>query len=141
MLAIATLLCAAWTPATSAGAPVEPDRSLGGDGTQAIPLRLDVTDAVQERDGAIVVGGVRDGQPAFARLKRNGSLDQTYGTGGIAIADEVFDARDMSLELAAGGVRALVSVTGGPDRLLRLDVSPSGAIEGPVYFDGICGRR
>jgi uncharacterized delta-60 repeat protein len=78
----------------------QPDLSFGGDGNVSVPIFFiaDAPMAVQA-DGKILVGGsmiveVPFGQGflsntdlAVARLKNDGSLDTTFGSGGIATAD------------------------------------------------------
>ena len=66
---------------------------LGGvDAAQAVAL---------QSDGRIVVGGSSDGRFAFARYGVDGTLDSTFGSGGVVVTD--FEGRLSALALASGG--------------------------------------
>src|SRR5947207_4956785 len=74
---------------------------LGGvDAAQAVAL---------QSDGRIVVGGSSDGRFAFARYGVDGTLDSTFGSGGVVVTN--FEGRLSALALASGG-KILAAGTG-----------------------------
>lgn len=127
-------------PAAIAASGVEPDRSLGGDGTLATSLNLEVTDAALDESGRIVLGGIRSGQPAVARLLPGGAPDVSFGGDGESHEGSVNGTRDVDIEvLPDGSVHVLALVETGEDRYLRIDFDPSGAQTGAVRFDQSAG--
>lgn len=116
------------------------DRSLGGDGTVATSFDLEVTDAALDQRGRVVLGGIRNGQPAVARLLKDGTPDPAFGGDGIVHEGSVNGTLNVDLELLPdSSIRALVLTEAGPDKYLRVDFDPSGAQTWARYFEGSAG--
>ncbi len=60
-----------------------PDSTFGNEGTAAVPGLLPRSIDFQP-DGRPVIAGLAAGEPALARLNGDGSLDASFGTGGIS---------------------------------------------------------
>jgi uncharacterized delta-60 repeat protein len=97
------------------------DPSFGGDGVVISDFGgYEIADSVVVLgDGRIVLGGHRDGDLALARYLPDGSLDVTFGTGGLATAD-----------------------SGGSEALGQLIVLPNGKllVAGSVAADFLLAR-
>lgn len=80
------------------GSGGQADPGFGGDG------RVDIADfearAVLVRDGAIYVGGERDGAMAVVRLYDNGAFDPWFGTWGVATAPPVGECSSSAYDVA-----------------------------------------
>ena len=63
------------------------DRSFGGDGRVRFNLRVIPGSAVLQPDGKLVAAGFRRFDVALARLNANGSLDTSFGAGGVVHTD------------------------------------------------------
>ena len=138
---VASLLLGAFGPAAQAKKPgADVDLSFGGDGTVATSLPVEVTDAALDRQGRIVLGGIRLGQPSVARLLEDGTLDPSFGGDGESHEGSVSDTRDVEIEvLPDGSVQALALVETGADKYLRIDFDANGVETGAVRFDGSAG--
>ncbi len=84
-----------------------PDRTFGGDGLVTMPPRAHWAGAIKPRirpDGRVVLGMhghlSADGVGGFAviQLRRDGSLDRTFGTRGVAFAPVGFGVHAMDLD-------------------------------------------
>jgi uncharacterized delta-60 repeat protein len=66
-----------------------PDPSFGGDGLVNVDFGGDErgTSLILLTDGRVIVGGSRNSDVALARYLADGSVDATFGTGGLATAD------------------------------------------------------
>jgi hypothetical protein len=137
----AACACLGLSAPAALGKPgVEPDSSLGGDGTIATALPVTVTDAALDSQGRIVLGGIRFGQPSVARLLPDGSPDPTFGGDGESHEGSVNGTLDVDIDvLADGSVRALALVETGEDKYLRVDFNAIGTQTGAVRFDQAAG--
>jgi uncharacterized delta-60 repeat protein len=93
-----------------------PDRDFGADGIATTPPRslLGCQAMAVAPDGAIVCVGT-DGSEVSgvaARYRRDGALDPSFGSGGLASAGEIGDFRSVAVQ-ADGGVLAASSTFGG----------------------------
>jgi hypothetical protein len=130
----------ALAPGALAKPGADVDLSLGGDGTLATSLPVEVTDAALDRQGRLVLGGIRYGQPSVARLLEDGTLDPAFGGDGESHEGSVNGTLDVDIEvLPDGSVQALALVETGADKYLRIDFDANGAQTGAVRFDGSAG--
>jgi len=138
---VAGVALAALAPIVQAKKPgADVDLSLGGDGTLATSLPVEVTDAALDRQGRIVIGGIRFGQPSVARLLEDGTLDPTFGGDGESHEGSVNGTLDVEIEvLPDNSVQALALVETGADKYLRIDFDANGVETGAVWFDGSAG--
>lgn len=129
----------------------KPDPSFGNDGSVLIDFggRYDCAESIAiAADGDILVGGNKtnyrdrgsDAQPAFARLHADGSLDSSFGTGGVRIAPNTNESGVYDIAATPdGGVLGIGEDIG--TRLWKLTASGSldpsfgngGTIEVPGY--------
>lgn len=85
LLALGTSLCS-----VASAAPGDLDRRFGDGGVSFLPSQTDALDAALLGNGKIVVGGqdllapYPEGAGIVARYRRDGSLDASYGTNGVA---------------------------------------------------------
>lgn len=76
---------------------------FGGIVTTAIGSSAQINDIVLQSDGKIVAVGFSQNDIALARYTRNGSLDTTFGSGGIVITEAGTTALANSVSLQSNG--------------------------------------
>ena len=102
----------------------EPDASFGKDGRVAVALPVDVmliSAAALQVDGSVVMAGSywdEGGQPFVARVDRDGSLDPSFGSGGLEHTRNGCDRAVLFLAGRAAGRR-------DPGHDLGLDQRPN----------------
>lgn len=63
------------------------DAGFGGDGIVVLPEALGTAAAAAMQGESLIIGGCLDGDFTLARLGPDGTIDNTFGTGGAATAD------------------------------------------------------
>lgn len=103
------------------------DRSFGdGDGIVVTDLSESgdgATDVAVLPGGDVVTSGTSNEgagwglrhRTAVVRYQRDGTLDPTFGTGGVAVFDEIPNGRDVALATRRDGRLLVSDVTGSPD--------------------------
>lgn len=126
------------------------DPSFGDGGTAALPgsgpsqTLGERAGLVVQDDGRIVVSGSSDaGTPYVARLLRDGTLDESFGEGGVAVpsldtelcASPGCDAVAAAVDARGRIVLALLVRVGGQDRMAALRLTPDGTTD-PSFGGG-----
>ena len=120
---------------------LDPSFGAGGIVTTSFSAGQDVAEAVLlEPDGSIVVACSTAADVALARYHGDGSLDGTFGTGGIVVTDvagepdrAVAAARQPDGKLVVAGV----ATVGGEHHILVLRYDPSGSPDASFGTGGV----
>ncbi len=113
-----------------------PDNHFGHNGMvlTSVGGNADAYALALEPDGTIVVGGGAGGSFAFTRYHANGTLDSTFGQGGVTVlpAD---GAGDVVGGLALGPDGSIVAAGASGADVVAMRLTPSGAID-PTFGSG-----
>ena len=113
------------------------DATFGGRGTVVTDLGggNDAAGAVlAQPDGRIVVAAQRDGDLALVRYASNGTLDASFGSGGIVVTDLGFEERAVTVLRQPSG--RLLVVCAAPDRLVLARFLADGRLDTGFQGDG-----
>ena len=116
----------------------KPDNRFGTGGMAATavgtsPNQIAYTFAVAP-NGSIVLGGSSGGTFAFTRFTANGTLDTTFGHGGVAMFASS-NGNDVIGSLAVEPDGSIVAVGGSDSHVAVLSLTPSGA-QNPAFAGG-----
>jgi uncharacterized delta-60 repeat protein len=119
------------------------DTTFSGDGVSTVPIggSAMATAIVVQSDGKLAVGGtaVTDGNHHFAvtRLNSNGSLDTSFGTGGVTVLSPTAVCWGMALQSNGALVLAGQQTYSGTQAYMAARVTSSGAADTSFSGDGI----
>ena len=126
---IASLFCVTLFCLNVHAAPGDLDTSFDGDGktTTLIGLGGEARDVLIQPDGKIVVTGVSyssvgNSDISLVRYNTDGSLDTSFGTGGIVFLVEEDDQESLSTAIQADGKLLVVGFVVGSDNFRKLAV-------------------
>jgi uncharacterized delta-60 repeat protein len=108
------------------------DPSFDGDGLVTTDFGLDERgdSAIVLADGRLILSGSRNADLALARYLADGSLDVTFGTGGLATADSgAADSRGRLIRLPNGNLLAAGTRTSVDEDFLLARFLPDGALD------------
>jgi uncharacterized delta-60 repeat protein len=114
------------------------DPTLAGTGTLDLPASPTTNGSILQPDGRLISAGNVASQVAVVRRSHDGSLDPTFGSGGIATASFVRETEDLafSTETTADAKTIVrVSSDSGESHLLRL--TPDGKLDTSFGVNGV----
>jgi uncharacterized delta-60 repeat protein len=102
-----------------------PDTSFGGDGIviTTFSTSAEAYAVVQQPDGKLVVAGIQGGNFALIRYTTDGSLDSTFGIGGIVAINFGADEYGKALALQTDGKLIIAGQRDGNFALARYDTN------------------